>query len=332
MNLQSFSDSNLLNYKINKRKRLAPLNQKIFNSNIGSIFHKKKRNFDFFSPKPDVEEIPAFSFENDRNIKNYKDYINNKSAFVEKNAQNYLRYIKKFKKPKIQNTLNSPYIFYKEKNNNMNYNNKETNTKLENIYQNNNKQYSTLTKDKHNNNNLLLDTNNYFSNFYSNKKKNIRRNYFNTASKNIISDNYKNDEKNKKVLMPSLSSNEIYSIGNNEITNPSSYYQKYDEDYYRYKLEQKKYLDYNYNCMMNNEYKKSKKEPNVNPYNPKNNSLWSNKSDLIHNPIVNPVNHYAYNKYLRKELNMRENEKLKKYLKDYLFPNRNENIKENDTK
>ena len=47
------------------------------------------------------------------------------------------------------------------------------------------------------------------------KKMNIRRNYFNTASKNIISDNYENDEKNKKVLMPSLSSNEIYSIGNN---------------------------------------------------------------------------------------------------------------------
>ena len=45
MNLQAFSDSNLLNYKINKRKKLAPLNQKIFNSNIGSIFHKKNTSY-----------------------------------------------------------------------------------------------------------------------------------------------------------------------------------------------------------------------------------------------------------------------------------------------
>ena len=62
-----------------------------------------------------------------------------------------------------------------------------------------------------------------------------------------------------KTLIPSLSSNLIFSIGNNEISNPSSYYKKYDEEYYRYRLEQKKYLDYNYNYMMNNEYLKHKK-------------------------------------------------------------------------
>ena len=158
----------------------------------------------------------------------------------------------------------------------------------------------------------------------------MKKNYFNNIFKNIINndnnDNISNEEKNKKTLIPSLSANEIYGIGNNEISNPSSYYKKYDEEYYRYKLEQKKYLDYNYKFMMDNEYKKNKKEPNVNPYNPKNNVFLGYKSDLIHNPILNPVNHYGYNKYLRKELDKRENEKLRKFLKNYLYSNKDSNI------
>ena len=84
--------------------------------------------------------------------------------------------------------------------------------------------------------------------------------------------------------------------------------------------------------MMNNEYLKYKKEPNVNPYNPKNNALWSNKSNLIHNPILNPVNHYGYNKYLRKELNNRENEKFRKFLRNYLYSNRDSDNDENHMK
>ena len=176
----------------------------------------------------------------------------------------------------------------------------------------NNQKFNILNHNNKNNiisnhkKNLSLDVNNYLNNYNFEKKKiNLKRNYFNTISKSIINNNEKMEEigkenKDKKELIPSLSSNEIYSIGNNEITNPSSYYKKYDEDYYRYRLEQKKYLDYNYNCMINNEYQKNKKEPNVNPYNPKNNIYWLNKTNLSHNPIVNPINHYGYNKYLRK--------------------------------
>ena len=48
--------------------------------------------------------------------------------------------------------------------------------------------------------------------------------------------------------------------------------------------------------MMNSKYKKHKKEPNVNPYNPKNIIIWDYKSNLYHNPILNPINHYGYNK------------------------------------
>ena len=348
-NSHAFSDSNLINYKINKRKKLAPINQDILNSDFRNIFHKKKRNFDIFSPNPNVEEIPAFSFENDRNIKNYKNFINNKSAIVEKNEQDYVRYIKKFEKPNHINTLNSPYIFYQEKNNNnINYQNKNNNELLNNIdsniYQNNNNNEYNMIDNNNKNKCKSIDTNNikklslddyyYLSNLNSNNKKiNLKRNYFNTLSKNIVNnDDIENEDKNKKTLIPSLSSNLIFSIGNNEISNPSSYYKKYDEEYYRYRLEQKKYLDYNYKYMMNNEYLKHKKEPNVNPYNPKNNVIWSNKSNLMHNPILNPVNHYGYNKYLRKELNNRENEKFRKFLKNYLYSNKDSNIDENNIK
>ena len=361
-NGHTFSDSNLLNYKLGKMKKLKlkPINQDNFNSNIGSIFHKKRRNFDIFSPKPDVEEIPCFSFENDRNINKYKNNINNKSAFVEKNEQEYLRYIKKFERPK-QTAINSPYLFFQEKNNkNYNYNTTNNNiTKnIDDIYNNNknniiSNNYNTLINerknvesilDNNNNKNLMtnnnkknitLDANNYLNNLNSNIKKiSLKKNHFNTLSKNIFNNKNNNgqDIKKPKVLIPSLSSNEIFSIKNTEITNPSSYYKKYDEDYYRYRLEQKKYLDYNYEFMMNNEYQRNKKEPNVNPYNPKNNVFWANKSDLVHNPILNPINHYGYNKYLKKELDMRENERLKKLLKNYLYPNKSTNFNENNTK
>ena len=363
MNSQTFSDSNLLNYKINKRKKLTPLNQDFFNSNIGSIFHKKKINYDIFSPKPDAEEIPAFSFENDRNIKNYKNYINNKSACVEKNVQDYIRYIKKFEKPKQHNTLNTPYIFYQEKNSNENHiyknnkipkniidinktnnNNNSNNNKFNTLNNNNKDNFDSLINDNNKNiiadkNKLYLDVNNYLNNINSNKKKiNLKKNYFNSLSKNLLNkDNNDNNDivlNNQKVLMPSLSSNEIFSIGNNEISNPSSYYKKYDEDYYRYRLEQKKYLDFNYKFMMNKDYQKNKKEPNVNPYNPKYNAFRSNKSDLPHNPILNPINHYGYNKYLRKELNIKENDKIKKFFKNYLYSNNsiNNNINSRNNK
>ena len=126
-----------MDYRLGNRKKLKPLkliNQENFNPEIGSIFHKKRRNFDIFSPKPDVEEIPAFSFENDRNISKYKNFINNKSAFVEKNEQDYLRYIKKFERPIKQNTINTPYLFFQEKNNkNFNYNNNSINITPKNI-------------------------------------------------------------------------------------------------------------------------------------------------------------------------------------------------------
>lgn len=86
-----------------------------------------------------------------------------------------------------------------------------------------------------NKNNLSLNVDNYLNNFNSNKRKiNLKSNHFNILSNNILNnkDNIEEEKKYRKILIPSLSSNRIFSVKNNEITNPSSYYKKYDEDYY----------------------------------------------------------------------------------------------------
>ena len=59
-----------------------------------------KKEYYEFNPKPDIEEIPTFTFENDRNINNYKGNIYNKQSKIEKNSQNYLNYMKKFERKK----------------------------------------------------------------------------------------------------------------------------------------------------------------------------------------------------------------------------------------
>ena len=50
-----------------------------------------------------------------------------------------------------------------------------------------------------------------------------------------------------------------------------------------------------------------KQEPNINPYNPKKEDFEHYKSDLPHNPILNPINYYSYNKYLEKEIKENNN-------------------------
>jgi len=45
-----------------------------------------------------------------------------------------------------------------------------------------------------------------------------------------------------------------------------------------------------------------KQEVNINPYNPIDADFEHYKSDLRHNPILNPINNYSFNKYLEKEI------------------------------
>lgn len=41
----------------------------------GNIYHKKRYDFETFVVNPEVEEIPTFTFENDRNLNSYKGRI-----------------------------------------------------------------------------------------------------------------------------------------------------------------------------------------------------------------------------------------------------------------
>jgi len=239
-----------------------------------NIFHKKKYNFEKFVINPEVEEIPTFTFENDRNLNSYKGRIYSKSNIIEQHSKNYLEYMKKFENRR-KNILSSPYLVYQEKTkgNNMN-NGNSRNTELDS-YSNENNQTFQHRYDINNQNNVI----NNFDNNYGLQDNMDSRNYLSNSTRTLR-----------------------YSGKSGEITNPDYYYQRNNKDYYKYRMEQKKYLDYNYE-IMKNKLNKKKKEPDINPYNSINNQAFENgKTDLLHNPILNPINNYSYNRYLEKEV------------------------------
>ena len=80
------------------------------------------------------------------------------------------------------------------------------------------------------------------------------------------------------------------------------FYKRNNADYNKYRAELKHYLDYNYQVLSNENRLNKKKEVNVNPFNPIDADFEHYKSDLAHNPILNPVNNYSFNKYLEKEM------------------------------
>ena len=226
----------------------------------GNIYHKKRYDFETFVVNPEVEEIPTFTFENDRNLNSYKGRIYSKSNLVEQHTKNHLEYMKKFEN-KRKNILSSPYLVYQEKTNNRN------------------------TEFNLNENNQIFQP----QNSYDMNQKNVINNTDN---------NYRNNLANSTRTLR-------YSGKSGEITNPEYYYQRNNRDYFKYRMEQKKYLDYNYE-IMKNKFNKKKREPDINPFNPIINQAFENgKTDLLHNPILNPINNYSYNKYLEKEVNGR---------------------------
>jgi len=233
-----------------------------------------KNSFDYFEPNPDIEEIPTFTFENDRNLDNYKERIYDKEALIEMNAKNYLSYIQKYERKKAN--LSSPYSVYQK------------------IKQNNYKNYNVNNEENY--------ENKYINNI--NIKNTEEKNKIN----NMINDRYfKLNEPSslniKKPLPNSLSTKTInYENRRSEITNPELYYKRNNEDYYKYRTEMKQYLDYNYKILSNKDRLNKKQEVNINPYNPLDADFEHYKSDLPHNPILNPVNNYSFNKYLEKEI------------------------------
>lgn len=132
-----------------------------------------------------------------------------------------------------------------------------------------------------------------------NNKGEWNENYTNKYSHSNIKEN--------KPLSTSMSAQMIFDNRKSEITNPELFYKRNNNDYYKYRAEQKKYLDYNYQMMINKSKSHHKQEPNINPYNPKREDFEHYKSDLAHNPILNPVNYYSYNKYLEKEIKENNN-------------------------
>ena len=247
-----------------------------------SVFYKNKKDFYEFNPNPDVEEIPTFSFENDRNLNNYKGNIYNKEALIEQNSKNYISYMKKFERRKTP--ISTPYAVYKEfTKNKYSYNKINMNNSLNN--KNNINELNNISK---------IINNNYIINNRDNQNNN-------KLNHNSIERN--NNLKESKPLSSSMSAQAIiFDNRKSEITNPDLFYKRNNNDYFKYRAEQKKYLDYNYNILLHKNKLHDKQEPNINPYNPKHGDFEHYKSNLIHNPILNPVNYYSYNKYLEKEI------------------------------
>ena len=157
--------------------------------------------------------------------------------------------------------------------------------------------------------------NNYSNNFITERKKEnlpiINRNYNNKIKIFPIINRY-----NKK-LNSSNSENNInesrykyFVERTREITNPELYYKKINGDFYKYRAENKKYLDYNYNIMGSRNLKKI----NVNPFNKGSSLDLLGRSTLIHNTILNPIPNFSYNKYFEKEiLGLKNDYKLPKF-------------------
>lgn len=120
-------------------------------------------------------------------------------------------------------------------------------------------------------------------------------------------ENYKQNSRNDKSinfgigqrkLIHSQSMGDFSMRRRREITNPEFFYEHNSEDFQKYRMEQKKYLDYNYYVMMNNKNRFKRNEPNVNPYHPYRDDFENCKSDLQNNLILNPVNSYYSNNKL----------------------------------
>ena len=108
-----------------------------------------------------MEEIPTFTFENDRNLGNYKDRIYDKEALIEMNAKNYLNYIKKYERKKTP--ISSPYsVYLKIKENNTNFNsgiNKNNDNYLKDIINNSTSNINDENEKRKNKLNLFLFNN-----------------------------------------------------------------------------------------------------------------------------------------------------------------------------
>lgn len=230
MNLQK--PYNVLNNDQPIFDKLNNSSMNINNYNPTPSAEKNSNNTYYNNNRYQLEEEPTFTYENERNINQYKSYILSKQKLTELNSQNYMNYILQQKK----NRSRSPFV-----------------SRGEYLPSNVGETPS-------------------FSEF------------------NNISNSYK-----KPTPITSLYNRSRL----NEITNPDMYYKQSNQDYIKYKEQQRNYLNSNYELMINNG--NYKKKLDVNPYNVNSSKTTLGESTLIHNTILNPLPNYTYNKYFDEE-------------------------------
>ena len=215
---------------------------------------------------PGTDQQEKFILENDINTYIHKISQQNKLNRIESNADNYLKY---FLNNKNKNgCCYSPYIPKQ----------KRCQTYRDNYH------YSEQNQDANNTNNENVQD----------STLNEGQNHLSRQSR-LMQDTGKTLAKSFSELNTQLSKKSRL----NDITNPDLFYKIANGDYQRYKLQQKQFLDYNYEAMQKRQG--IKREVDVNPFNP---NICSELGDtsLVHNTILNPLPNYTYNKYLEKQL------------------------------
>ena len=172
-----------------------------------------------------------------------------------------------------------------------------------NINFHNNLIYSNENKIERNKQDFL----NYMNeiNCYNDYNNNYNRNFTLRKNKGQLRNALINKNKimNYSKSMNNINKNKyIFSGKRHEITNPELFYKKTNGDFYKYRAENKKYSDYNYNIIENKIYKNNNYNINVNPFNKGSSFDNLGRSTLIHNTILNPIPNFSYNKYFEKEI------------------------------
>ena len=283
--------------------------------NIKPNFNKKKKDFyinNTFKVYPNAEEIPTFSYENDLNVKSFRSFMIKRNEILRKNYENFVSYLKQHGGEKKKTQLISPYSLYIKKINDAKKyesqilpklkqreiaNLKLNNNRYEN--QNNNNNYKNLNSfsTSNKNNSKKFDLDQYLEEIARNKEKEIEKNKDCEINEFREKEIENNREKNIN-YSKSVNDKKRYFPKNNEISNPELFFKKANRDFLKYRKEQKKFDDYNYRIIMiHHRNRFVKKEPDINPYNPKLNCFKVGNSSLVQNVILRPDDCYGNFRY-----------------------------------
>ncbi len=224
--------------------------------------------------------------------------MQNRSQIIDNNAENYLKYLTEAKNKVVY----SPYKYNRRKANTE----MDIQSDIQPIIQNN------IQPNIQNNIESDIQTD-----IQSNIQPNIQNNIQPEKNYNHFNMLYKHD-RHRSDLIQNAGENLAKSFSEislpvrcikrsrlNDITNHDLFYRVADGDYQRYKQQQKKFLDYNWDAMQKR--MERRREIDVNPFNP---SIYNGlgKTTLQHNTILNPLPNYTYNKYLERQLKLIESE------------------------